>query len=213
MILKHKKKVKNNMGQRLVIQIEENGQPLANAYYHWSAYTGSAAELTNNVLEYLEKCDKDFTPRQKAAWALYCTGARFNQQETKDLENSSIDRKQFEFVFDDVSADRNRGLLCVTENGMKENVYHEEGMVNIDIGDNTIYFGVMCVESIDEYRTWHSDSESIKFDKLPVVNFNWDLEFKTDDWPEFYEKIMELYHAGDWVAISEDKTLLFEMIG
>lgn len=34
------------MGQSLNIEIWNNGEVLANAYYHWSAYTESAAKIT-----------------------------------------------------------------------------------------------------------------------------------------------------------------------
>ena len=38
------------MGQRLNIEIMSGEKVLANAYYHWSAYTASAAELTKIIL-------------------------------------------------------------------------------------------------------------------------------------------------------------------
>lgn len=38
------------MGQRLNIEIFNNGQVVVNAYYHWSAYTRSALELTAKVI-------------------------------------------------------------------------------------------------------------------------------------------------------------------
>ena len=43
------------MGQRLNIEIIENGKVLANAYYHWSGYTSSSLELTQEILEAIEK--------------------------------------------------------------------------------------------------------------------------------------------------------------
>ena len=39
------------MGQRLNIEITKAGTPLANSYYHWSAYTASAANLADDVID------------------------------------------------------------------------------------------------------------------------------------------------------------------
>lgn len=39
------------MGQRLNIEIMKNDKVLANAYYHWSAYTSSALELCAYIIE------------------------------------------------------------------------------------------------------------------------------------------------------------------
>ena len=38
------------MGQRLEILIMKDGKELANAYYHWSAYTSSSFELAKNIV-------------------------------------------------------------------------------------------------------------------------------------------------------------------
>jgi predicted nucleotidyltransferase len=39
------------MGQRLNIEIIEDGKVLANAYYHWSGFTRASLELTYIILE------------------------------------------------------------------------------------------------------------------------------------------------------------------
>ena len=38
------------MGQRLVVTIERNEQPLAKLYFHWSAYTGDALYVTKDIV-------------------------------------------------------------------------------------------------------------------------------------------------------------------
>nr|DAX81687.1 MAG TPA: hypothetical protein [Bacteriophage sp.] len=42
------------MGQRLVIQIKENGKIRSNCYYHWSGYTKSALPLIKKTMEELK---------------------------------------------------------------------------------------------------------------------------------------------------------------
>ena len=69
------------MGQRLVVQIEDCGKQLANAYYHWSAYTESALEITNDVIQTLNEIAINKTNIERAVHALYKTGARFSDLE------------------------------------------------------------------------------------------------------------------------------------
>jgi len=42
------------MGQRLNIEIISNGKCLANAYYHWSAYSDSAIDLAIKIVRKYE---------------------------------------------------------------------------------------------------------------------------------------------------------------
>ena len=47
------------MGQRLNIEICNNTRTLANAYYHWGAYTSSALEYTAKIIDaYYNLSDK-----------------------------------------------------------------------------------------------------------------------------------------------------------
>ena len=168
------------MGQRLVIQIEKNGEPLANACYHWSAYTRTAAEMTEQVRGYLDEADKMWSNFKKAVWALYKTGARFNPAETTRINSDYWNKNNFEFVFDGKEADRNTGLLCVTEEGMQENVEWEEGRVDIDIETNEIYFNVMGVETVEDYLAWNDEPDALKPDNMPVLDASEYLEFKEE---------------------------------
>ena len=64
------------MGQRLIITIVENGKALANAYYHWSAYTKAAMMLTEDVLLAISNYKKTMTNNKLIAIrALEKTGA------------------------------------------------------------------------------------------------------------------------------------------
>lgn len=72
------------MGQRLNIEIWNNGQVLANVYYHWSGYTSSALALTRKVVDGINKtvCDDD---RLRAVWLLQNTGAGLEERERKSI--------------------------------------------------------------------------------------------------------------------------------
>ena len=73
------------MGQRLNIEIWDKGQVLANAYYHWSAYTLLALKLIEKIItnvDNLVECDND---RLKAVWLLQLTGAGLTQDELSTI--------------------------------------------------------------------------------------------------------------------------------
>ena len=38
------------MGQRLNLEISRGKKPIANAYYHWSAYTDSSYDLARSII-------------------------------------------------------------------------------------------------------------------------------------------------------------------
>ena len=201
------------MGQRLVVQINKGETPLANAYYHWSAYTGSAAIMTNDILGYFDEVDESLTLKQQAAWLLYKTGARFNDMEIEQMKKDGIDANQFDFVFDGVEVNRNDGLLCVTEDGMDSNMSWEEGRVDIDIETREVYFGVMCIDTPEGYSEFYGDEEYYaKPDDLPVLNIDAELEFTKKTWPIFYSRLMELIKEDEFAAISADKTNVFLFI-
>lgn len=197
------------MGQRLVIQITENGDPLANAYYHWSAYTETAAEMTNDVIGYLDVADKKFTPKQKAVWALMQTGARFAPDELAFMKEENINKDEYSFAFDDKEADRNSGLLCVSEKGIDQNVFWEEGRTEIDVADGTIYFGVMGVETTESMKEYYNDFD---VDSQPILDgVPDDLEFYADGWDKFYTKLKRLTKTG-YCAVSPDKEIVYSFI-
>lgn len=192
------------MGQRLVIQIEENGEALANAYYHWSAYTESAADMTNDVINYLDDADKSFTPHKKAVWALYKTGARFAPAEHELMANEGISEDEFSFAFDDVKADRTDGLISVSDKGMKESEDWAEGMATIDIVTGEIYFNVYCEESREDFKKYNED---IDIDYLPILDIPSYGEMQADEWDTFYSKLKRVIRNSYAAKSSSGKTI------
>lgn len=194
------------MGQRLVISILNNGEMIANAYYHWSAYTGSAATLTNDIVEMVDEADSSFTPVQKAVWLLYKTGARFYPNEITWAKDENIDLKQFDFAFDGVEADRNDGLLSVSQRGMNESTSWSEGDVSIDIGNGEINFEVMHIDTVEDFI---EDAYDVAINTLPVVDLDYDLDF--GNWNVFYETL-ERTMKKSFCAISPDRNIVYQFI-
>ena len=78
------------MGQRLNLEIWNNGKLLANAYYHWSAFTESSAEIISKALNYIENNTlEDNNVLLYAIRILESTGAGLTEDEinnfTQDL--------------------------------------------------------------------------------------------------------------------------------
>ena len=209
------------MGQRLVIQLEENGNPLANAYYHWSAYTESAIDLINDVIEYLNDAPtKDGTfisfnegNKFKATWALFMTGARFNDDEVREMQNVNVNMQDFRFVFDGTEVDRNKGLLFVTEKGMEDTIGWAESIVYVDIVTGDIDFGVMWSENTEDYvERMTYDGESPAIDDFPVLNCPEYPNYFDDSWNQFSNNVKHILSQHQYCAVSENRSTIYEFI-
>ena len=201
------------MGQRLVVQINDGKKRLANAYYHWSGYTGSSAEMTNSVLSYIDEVDSSFTPVQKAAWVLFMTGARFAPKEVALMRKENIDKSQFDFACDGKEANRNSGLLCVSDQGCLESINWEEAHVDIDINTQEINFNAIIVDTVEGYTDCCKDYEDfVSPDELPVLDINTELEFTAEEWPKVYDRLIELICSRKYIAITPDKANVFMFI-
>lgn len=124
------------MGERLVINVQNEGKVVVNAYYHWSGYTDSAIDLTTTVLNGLEKHADIENVTLRAVRALAETGAGFNDlaiDGARDVLNG-VDNIP-------VCNDRNCGLMEVSEDGIDENEDAAEESVYIDVTNKTVNFG------------------------------------------------------------------------
>ena len=197
------------MGQRLVVKITDNGRELANAYYHWSAYTGSSLNIANDIInDFIANEDTvTLTKQQQAVRLLFHTGARFYPKEIEWMEEENIDKDQFDFAFDDVEADRNSGLLSVSQKGMKESDDWAEGNVEIDITTGEILFDVYYADSMEDFD--YEDIEDIN--RVPQINLEHELSMA--NWNEFYNSIRDVLDAGWYYAIHPNKHCYYQFIG
>lgn len=181
------------MGQRLNIGIIDNGRRLANSYYHWSAYTSSAAELTNTVIDtYFELCDEIKNKVELAVRMLESTGAGMYAAEQTRIDENKAEAVKGGYAnikFQECH-DRNRGLISVTKAGMDETEDWSEGDVAIDIGTGLISFGVIWEDTKEEY----DDNCEGGFDELPEFDYDFS-EVVFDDAPWLAE-MCDTYPAG-----------------
>lgn len=146
------------MGQRLNIEIKINGEVQANAYYHWSGYTSSAINLTEQILGQYEDFLDRTEPKLSAIRLLETTDAGLTPEE---LEKAKEDYSEVTFG---KCNGRNSGLIAVSEDGMNETRYWEENRVTIDFDEETVDFNVWSIWDKEEYLD--------EFEKLPEKEIN-----------------------------------------
>lgn len=129
------------MGQRLVISVYNNGELLANAYYHWSGYTRSANHLLSQMINELKKEDSYLhsieSPVLKAIRLLEETGAKLTDHKG-DINEFGAARELFPTEGFATAESRNDGLISITEAGMTDTQGWSEGNASIDIGTLTV---------------------------------------------------------------------------
>ena len=147
------------MGQRLNIEIWNNGKVLANAYYHWSAYSKSAAELAREIIYCIPdaKADNDIL---KAIKLLEKTGAKMTEAEVERAKEI----EELTDVLFDTNADRNDGLISVTEEGINETRNWQEGALYIYLDEERIKFDV-----IYKNKRWEWEKEQKECNDNPKV--------------------------------------------
>lgn len=161
------------MGQRLNLEITKKNKVVANAYYHWSAYTGSAYEITAMAYNFI-KYNKDSIKDSKllAIRALEATGAGLpdwqeGESELKRIRNirkySTTEFAQFK--------DRNEGIISCFPDSIKETEDWAEGTATIDLDTESIRFDVFFFhDSIEEIKDSYDD-----FTEDEVAVFNYDF--------------------------------------
>ena len=146
------------MGQRLNISIERDGEVIANAYYHWSAYTSSAASLAQDICgKYAWMRKNTKSDLELAVRLLQSTGAGLASDERMRVERDTTGRYEG-LEFRD-AADRHRGLLSVTPEGIAETEDWEEGRVTFDLANDTVDFSVYWEMPLDEYKEDYLDED------------------------------------------------------
>lgn len=160
------------MGERLNLEIKENGKLLANAYYHWSGYTRSALELTQKVIE-ASHLVEDSNPLLRAIRLLEATEAGFTPEE-RFYANRVL--KPEEVAALKTATSRNDGLIAISPEGMKDTQKWQEEYVAIDLGEQEISFeAVNLFDSSDYIENYFESIEEGHRDYLALPCFNFEL--------------------------------------
>ena len=174
------------MGQRLNLQIEKSGKRLANAYYHWSAYTGSAASLASEVINYLDDHQDMKDKKLLAIRALESTGAGFSTYEEGQvqLEKLHSTRVYMNKEFD-IQSDRNEGLISCYASHMDNTATWADGSVIIDIDTRTIDTTCFNMWTLEEFKEDNPDTD------LTILSDFGSADIPFDDFFDISERLVD----------------------
>lgn len=188
------------MGQRLNIEIIKNGEPLANSYYHWSAYTSSSLELAKKIIE-----NKDKIQHQndviRAVRLLEVTGALLTTDEIEEAKKLA-DNEEF-----GAAVNRSDGLIAITSKGMESTRTWEEGRVEIDMGEETVNFNVVSFYNTKKEYMEYCDASEEDYNELPVKTMGLDA-IPFDQFMLLSSDILELIDNNVYAIRSEDGEVL-----
>lgn len=192
------------MGQRLVVNIIANNEILTNAYYHWSAYTESAADITkyiiNNVIKSSEKArdllyytasikDTKAVNKLTAYLMLEGTGAGLYHADN-DLEIKEFNKLGAAYNYR-VGENRSDGLIALTPQKIKEFNNWAEGTVNIDISNDTVHFDVFEIFSNDDICELIQEGV-IEKDEVKELDFENITDFDFENVDAWFDKIKKM---------------------
>ena len=184
------------MGQRLNIQFEDNTGVLANAYYHWSGYTGSAMLLTNEIISSDLINDTSISNKVKAVKLLELTGAGLTREEFNDDFPSHLYKE---------SKDRTSGLIAISKEGIEETQSWEEARVTIDLDTQQIYLDIYWDIAIEDY-----DPGDIV--KIPKQSYDSELDYEEvsfEKFPELFKEFDLNYSKGKYIVNTPESRLHF----
>lgn len=159
------------MGQRLVITLKKKNKIFASIYYHWDAYTKTAIEDIDNLLDFCTDIDTIRKDNLSLSLIRYIEWAGGGVDGT-DLENV---QKMFPTETFECDGSRNKGLVALSETAINNQVEWAEGLAEINFDNDTItfdVFGAYCpsLEALnEEYECSKEDGSYIaEEDVYPV---------------------------------------------
>ena len=146
------------MGQRLNIEIRENdtNDCLANAYYHWSAYTGSAAKLLCQILQSNEFEEARRDPSvSNAVRCLLLTGAGFDEEEMVYAKEELPQELCVPFT------NRTEGIIAISDEGIDDTREWAEAwaIIYLDTGEVDFDNLLICVGNSEGIFEGYDDYE------------------------------------------------------
>lgn len=166
------------MGQRLNIEILNNGELLANCYQHWSAYTRDSLVI---ALDILDNKYIDDVPNVETAVRILENACEGSGLYLADLEYAKEHGFAEELLIP--ATNRNDGLISITEEQMENTRGWEEGRVSIDLTRKMVDFNVW-------FPIWDGEEEDYS---LPVTHKNADADpydISFEDFRKFAHRVL-----------------------
>ena len=179
------------MGQRLNIEIVKDGEALANAYYHWSAYTTSALYLASLAVDGILAEKHHENDVINAVRILEETGALLTEEEKRTALRIAPSEE-----FEEATS-RNEGLISITEEGMENTRDWQEGYVEVNLDSEEVLFEVYnYYEDKEQYIDFCGEDDP--YEDIPVRD---DIDFNIipfSDIGQLAETVNELTRAGTY---------------
>ena len=134
------------MSQKLCISIENNYETECTIYYHWSAYTHSAIE---KLLPIIKGFKEDGITEESNQYAI----------------TTSIEHHTQALPMDSEDADRNNGIIAVSDSDMRFTWTFSEYHIIVDLTTDTFRFGVVTKYDLDNA----DDKEDFLHDNSPEL--------------------------------------------
>ncbi|WP_305205529.1 hypothetical protein [Faecalibaculum rodentium] len=128
----------NTMGQRLVVNITEGSDILANIYYHWSGYTSCSVVVLKLLVEIIQK---------NKGGNILCAIAKELEKSGGGIIQDDIKNVPEDWGMMMPARDRNEGLMAITEPEISHNNQWAEEVAFINIVDGTV-----CNETYNYYE-------------------------------------------------------------
>lgn len=175
------------MGQRLVINIQKNNKSIATAYYHWSGYTFSSAEITAQAIDkyyQLKEENPQIDDLNLAVEMLYATEA--------GLTDDAINHFGTQITNITHAINRNCGLIDLTPEEMENSISWAEGLATLDLDNEMVDWDVFFFEGDKEqFEEVKEDYDlSIEYDDIPDLDRNCS-PVNFEEFPSIVEEIYE----------------------
>lgn len=194
------------MGQRLVVTLERKGKAIANAYYHWSAYTRCAIDITNTILDTYTSISNKTDFKNDVDLALYLFKATEAGLTTDEMEYVKTNYPEIpeENLFPAIN--RNCGLVAVSEDAMAHSEEWSEGDVYIDLDNETVAFGVTFyeAENREDFKAFLAEEFQFNEDDIKHV-----MDSLVTVPVDIY-KLMSFYEYDDFAYAMQDVDVYFE---
>lgn len=174
------------MGQRLTVDILENGKRIALIYYHWSAYFDSTIyelETIKNIIVAAKASGNDVL--LTIIYGLENRGGGLGlDSRTRDEAKKRWPDKSFK-----IDINRNDGLIFIDEQDIKKTYDINEGTASIDIVTEEV------ITEVDLECGIHYDVNDLPCDPFKVMSFE-ELEKVFVYIDTVYEHLRQIQKAG-----------------
>ena len=185
------------MGERLNLEIWNNGEVLANAYYHWSGFTDSAAAIVTQALNYIKSNSvKNDNSLLYAIRVLEATGAGLTDREIEYIKNlDELSNENFA-----PCNGRNAGLIGITPNEILETRRWQEHAAYIFIDEKRVSFRVFWTQKKWKYEHEQKEEYGKNVNANDFAHVGWNIDdIKFNNWEDFMTFLEKTNHAP-WVS-------------